>query len=41
MFNIVYNESDLVNINPFYAELLLAWDTVSKREWYLTLELEI
>ena len=40
IFNIIYNESDLVNINPFYAELLLAWDTVSKRERYLTLELE-
>ena len=36
IFNIVFNESDLCNINPFYAEILRAWDSVTKRKRFLS-----
>ena len=39
MFNIVFNESDLCNINPFYAEVLRAWDSVTKRKRFLSANL--
>ena len=37
--NIVFNESDLTNINPFYAEVLRAWDYVTKRKRFLSIYL--
>ena len=37
IFNIVYNKTDLTAMNPFYAELLSAWDIVTegKRHFHL------
>ena len=35
IFNIIYNESALVKINPFYAEVLSAWDMVTNRKLFL------
>ena len=32
IFNIIYDESALVKINPFYAEVLSAWDMVTNRK---------
>ena len=39
VFNLVYNESELHNIKHFYAEILLAWDSVSKHECFSSLDL--
>ena len=39
IFNIVFNESDSTNINPFYAEVFLAWDSVTKCKCFLSLDL--
>ena len=39
VFNIIYDESALVLINPFYAEVLSAWDMVTNRKRFFPLDL--
>ena len=38
-FNIVFNESGLTNINPFYADVLQAWDSFTKCKRFLSVDL--
>ena len=38
IFNIVYDESALEKINPFYAEVLSAWDMVTNRKRFFPLD---